>query len=896
MCEELYLGDIMKQWYFSGNVKLKLLITLSGCLSAVIIQPGWAEEKLGSKERVETSQLPQVSEIEFPVTNAQMLVQSPSPANSPSVPLDQENQVVTITGVKANPTDKGLEVVLQTTKGEQLQVTNRSTGNNFIADISGGQLRLPSGEAFAFRSEKPLSGITEIKVTNIDANTVRVTVVGEASLPTVELFDDDAGLVFGVMPAATATQAQPEASQTTEKPATEALQEKPAAQQDDPIELVVTGERDGYRVLNVTAGTRTDTPLRDIPQSIQIIPQEVLRDQRADVSSALRNTPSVRNAAPSSFGSPRVQVRGFFSSPTLDGFVSRVPNGADIAIGSDLTGIERIEVLQGPNSVLFGSTSPGGTVNFVTKQPLRESYYFAEATVGSLSSYRGEVDLSGPLDAERRVLYRLNTSYGEQGFRPDSSQSKNFVIAPAISFALGKNTNLSIEGVYKDLLIENGTNGLPASGTILPNPNGKVPLSRNLTQNTEDVTQTRISYKLEHKFNENWSLSNAFRYGATDFDYFGRFAGALEPDNRTLPTRFDEGLDQYRDYRMATNVVGKFSTGSIKHQLLLGVDLGRQDSRFTFTEKEAAAIDLFNPIFGQAPGAITFEDRSNTVIDELGILVQNQLTITDNLKLLLSGRFDTFNQINRDNIANTETSQSGNAFSPRFGIVYQPISPISLYANYSQSFEPVIGRSRDGSNFKPTRGTQYEIGVKADLNDRLSTTLALYDITRSNVQTEDPVNRRFRVQTGEQRSQGVELSLAGEILPGWNIFASYAYNDARTTRDNNFTIVGKRLSRTSPHAASLWTTYEIQRGGLQGLGFGLGLFYVGERAGDNANTFEVPSYLTTDAAIFYKRDRLRAAINIKNLFNVEYFEGSFNRNRVFPGAPLTVEGTVSWTF
>ncbi|BDA71264.1 hypothetical protein CAL7716_054300 [Calothrix sp. PCC 7716] len=166
--------------------------------------------------------------------------------------------IVPITGVKANPTDKGVEVILQTTQGQQLQVTNRSAGNNFVADISGGQLRLPSGEAFTFRSEKPLAGITEITVTNVDANTVRVTVVGETSQPTVELFDDDdAALVFGVAPAATATQPQPEAPITTEKPATEALQEEPAARQDDPIELVVTGEQDGYRAPNASTATRT---------------------------------------------------------------------------------------------------------------------------------------------------------------------------------------------------------------------------------------------------------------------------------------------------------------------------------------------------------------------------------------------------------------------------------------------------------------------------------------------------------------------------------------------------------------------------------------------------------------------------------------------------------------
>lgn len=173
--------------------------------------------------------------------------------------------------------------------------------------------------------------------------------------------------------------------------------------------------------------------------------------------------------------------------------------------------------------------------------------------------------------------------------------------------------------------------------------------------------------------------------------------------------------------------------------------------------------------------------------------------------------------------------------------------------------------------------------------------MALYDITQSNVLTADPENSGFSIQTGEQRSQGIELSLTGEILPGWNVFAGYAYNDARVTEDNSIP-VGNRVVQTAPHAASLWTTYEIQRGDFQGLGFGLGLFYVGDRAGDDANTFEIPSYLTTDASIFYKRDRFRAAVNVRNLFDIDYFESGFNQTRVFPGSPLTVQGSVSWTF
>ncbi|MBF2064131.1 MAG: TonB-dependent siderophore receptor [Calothrix sp. C42_A2020_038] len=823
----------------------------------------------------------QLSEIEQISQSAELLVQSPV-----------SSEVIQVTGVQANPTEQGVEVILQTTKGEQLQITNRSAENNFIADIPNAQLRLPNGDGFTFRSQKPVEGITEITVINLDANTIRVTVAGETGLPTIELFDSDEGFIFALIPATT-TAMQPEVEQPT---TSETPPDEPVTQQDDSIELIVTGQQDtGYRVPNASTATRTDTPLRDIPQSIQVIPQQVLRDQRADVPTALRNAPSVRNAAPSNFTAPRILVRGFFSSTALDGFVNRVFNGVGANIGPDLTGIDRIEVLQGPNAVLFGSLSPGGTVNYITKQPLSEPYYFAEATIGSFNLYRGEVDFSGPLDPNKRVLYRVNASYRDQGSFLDGNNLRNFVIAPVISAALGKNTNLSIEGVYKDLTNERVPLGLPAVGTVLPNPNGQIPRNVNVNEGVENNTQFRITTTLDHRFSNSWSFNTKFRYDSLDVDGVSIVPGTLAADNRTLPRSFFGLNDQFREYRLANNVVGKFSTGSIKHELLFGFDLSRNTYRANPAGRRTVpSIDIFNPIYGQALGSLTPATDDSITTDELGILLQNRIDLTDNLKVLLSGRFDTFTQTG--DFGNPAPVQSGNAFSPRVGIVYQPIPPISFYANYSRSFEPTIGLSFTRNPFQPSRGTQYEFGIKSDLSDRLTTTLALYDVTRSNVLTSDPDNPGFSVQTGEQNSRGIELSLAGEILPGWNIFAGYAYNDSRITRSNIPAEVGKRFQRTTPHTVSLWTTYEIQQGDLRGVGLGLGLFYVGDRAGDNTNTFELPSYLTTDLAVFYKQDRFRAAINIRNLFDITYFDGAFSRNRISYGEPFTLQGTVSWTF
>jgi iron complex outermembrane recepter protein len=234
--------------------------------------------------------------------------------------------------------------------------------------------------------------------------------------------------------------------------------------------------------------------------------------------------------------------------------------------------------------------------------------------------------------------------------------------------------------------------------------------------------------------------------------------------------------------------------------------------------------------------------------------------------------------------------------------VYQPSENVSLYTSYSQSFRQAVGQNPDNRLFEPTRGTQYEIGVKADfLGGKLSTTLAAYNLIKTNVLTPDPdpilAQQGFQVQVGEQQSRGIELDIAGEILPGWKIIASYALTDAKVTADNSIpSVVGNRLIGVPENQASLWTTYEIQKGNLQGLGFGLGLFYVGERQGNIANSARMDDYLRTDAAIYYRRDGFNTAINVRNLFNIDYLTRAFDSLYVLRGEPFTITGSVSWEF
>ncbi|MEH1899383.1 MAG: TonB-dependent siderophore receptor [Nostoc sp.] len=510
---------------------------------------------------------------------------------------------------------------------------------------------------------------------------------------------------------------------------------------------------------------------------------------------------------------------------------------------------------------------------------------------------------TSPLTSDGKLAYRLNASYLTSNSFIDSYYRKRPFVSGVIDWQLDRNTKLTLEAEY---LEANQTfdYGIPAVGTVLPNPNGKIPLSRFVGEPDNEVQNrrtTRLGYNFEHKFSDNWSVNNTFRLRMLRYEQNIDFPQALAADNRTLRRFRQDFLDTvvWNNYIMDTNIIGKFKIGSIKHQIVAGFDFYRDIvPNFNNTFRTINSLDLFNPVYGQLQIGSVFRTTNQKTRDSaLGIYLQDQVTFTDNLKLLLGGRFDSVENQVTNRITSQVTTQPDSAFSPRLGIVYQPIAPVSLYASYSRSFEQVTGQiPLDGGLFRPQRGTQYEVGIKADLlANKLSTTLVFYQLTLSNVLTPDPRNSLYNVQTGEQISRGIELNVVGEISPGWSAIASYNYIDARVTEDNRYK-VGNQLINVPENAFSLWTTYIIPQGSLKGLGFGLGLFYVGERQGDLDNSFQLPSYFRTDAAIYYRKNNLNLALNLKNLFDVDYFETSRSRLQVYPGDPFTAELTLGWQF
>ncbi|MEH2082234.1 MAG: TonB-dependent siderophore receptor [Nostoc sp.] len=797
-----------------------------------------------------------------------------------------------VTGVKANPTPQGVEIILQTLGGQQLQLLNRSAGNSFIVDVPNAQLRLPSGDAYTFRSEKPLEGIIEIAVTNFDAKTIRVTVTGEGGVPIVELYDSpNEGLIFSVASTAPSTQQsqQPQTQPPTQQPQNQTQPTQPSASGDEPIELVVTGEQDGYNSSDASTATKTDTPLRDIPQSIQVIPATVIQDQGAvRLNEIVRNVSGVSTSNNDGGQGQSYKIRGFDANVYKNGFTD------DYLSDQDSANIERVEVLKGPASVLFGRLEPSGIINLITKKPLASPYYNLNFTAGSYSFYRPTLDFSGPLTEDGNLGYRLNVAYENSGSFRDFVNKERFFIAPVLSWKIGNKTNLTFEGEY--LHTESPYDrGLVTIGDRVAD----IPISRYLSDPKNQVVAdgSKTYLTLNHDFNQNLLLRTAFRV-TTSLYTFNRFVlQGLGASNDGTVNLFNTPLSLYREtYYLQNDLTTKFNTGSLKHTLLFGLELGKESQWQQNESGPAQSINIFNPVynFSFGPYQPTRDNAINST--SFGIYLQDQISVFDNLKFLVGGRFDTYHSTTQDFLNASTTKTDSDAFSPRVGIVYQPTKEISLFANYSRSFVPITGSDKNSNAFVPERGTGYEAGIKGDfLNNRLSSTLAFYTVTKTNVRTADPSDpANFEIQVGEQRARGIELDVAGEILPGWKIIASYGYIDAEITKDNSYPI-GNTLSNTPRHTGSLWTTYTFQRGLLEGFGVGGGLFAASKAYGDLDNSFTVPGFVRTDAALFYKKDRLRASINFKNLFSTRYFETAFFGS-AYPAAPFTVQGTISWEF
>ncbi|MEM9683449.1 MAG: TonB-dependent siderophore receptor [Pseudomonadota bacterium] len=666
------------------------------------------------------------------------------------------------------------------------------------------------------------------------------------------------------------------------------------------------GPVDGYRAERSATATKTDTPIREIPNAIQVIPQQVISDQQAiSIEEVLENAAAVTFFGTNNGRGLLFGIRGFEDVPLLrDGLNA---SGFGIAPAEvEVANLERVEVVRGP-AVLYGRAEPGGAINLVTKKPLDEPYYNVTFQAGNRGLVSPIVDVSGPVTEDGSLLYRFVGLYRRQNAFQDYDESYERVfVAPSVTWKPNRKSDLTVRVEYtkdKDPLIY----GLPSSGTGVVD----IPFDRVTNNPTDFIDQETLiaGYEFEHRFNTAWKLRNQFSYVRGTFDTETFAAPFSFDDTSGILNRFFTFQDSQADtFAADTNIQGKFRTGPFDHTGLIGFDLTTEinstDAGASFALGLFSPIDIFDPDYFATPvpakSDLPLVFSNDFKSRQLGLYVQDQIDILDNLILVGGFRVDDYSATTKSKLTNTVTQDSDDrAFSPRAGVVYRPLEPVSLYANYSQSFQPTSATDASGDILPPEEGEGFEAGVKVDfVRDRLSSTLAFFNITKSNVATGDPVFPFASVATGEQRSRGFDVDLTGEILPGWNVIASYAFIDAEVTKDNDPTLVGNNVAGVPRHSGSVWTTYEFQGGPLKGLGGGIGFNYVGERPGDLANSFDVDGYVIANAGLSYRWRNWQLRLNAENLFDTDYIEfvEGFAANGNIPGAPFTIRGSISATF
>ncbi|MEO0836219.1 MAG: TonB-dependent siderophore receptor [Cyanobacteria bacterium J06642_3] len=848
--------------------RLQLLV-LAGLLSLSAMPILAEEQRSSSKQRLEAHVFAKASGV--------METIRPGIVRGTAIDLLAQG-VAQVTGVEVIQTDDGMELILKTVAGsERLVPLILSEEKDMVIDIL--DATLANSMSNGITELNPAPGITKITVNKVESNSIQVRITGENQAPSAEVMPGRDDLVLSIAPEGTTNEAEP----------------------DEEIEIIATGEaeEDGYNPKDSSTAIGTDTPIKDTPLSIEVVPQEVIEDRNVrELGEALETVPGVIEAGGrggSVFG-PNFKIRGFDVGDGL--FRDGIPTNTLAPLS--INDLERIEVLKGPASILFGQGEPGGIINLVTKKPLETPLYSASFSAGNFDTYEAAIDLSGPLNESKTVKYRLNLSYENYESFRDFVNGERFLASPALTWDIGKNTTIDFYGQYVSDQ-ETVDSGIPAQGDGIVD----VPQERFLDEDFGEFEQDqfRVGYSFDHQFNDTLSVRHALEYSEYEPSRFGVFFGEFDETTGDL-TRFEYGTDEKFE-RFFTNVdaIAEFNTGSIEHQVLFGVEYLSNVDRQAFEFSDLfPSINVFNPVYSNNPFVIEPNFFRDDNVDSVGVYLQNQVDLLSNLIVLAGVRFDYVDQFRTVQDLGEEREEFGQDdtdFTPRVGIVYKPIEPVSVYASFTTSYNPTFGSSRngDGLSFDPETGRQFEVGVKTEISEQLSFTFAAFDIRKQSVQTDDPSDPTLSVQTGEQASRGIELDVNGEILPGWNITAAYTFLDAFVSEDNT-DVVDNDLPNVPESQFSLWTTYNLQRGSLEGLGVGLGFFALSDRFGDLDNSFTLPGYFRTDAALFYKRDNWLAQLNIENLFDVEYFASTNFDSRlgVNPGDPFTILGKVAVDF
>lgn len=659
----------------------------------------------------------------------------------------------------------------------------------------------------------------------------------------------------------------------------------------------------------------------EIPQAEQVIGEQQLRDINAlDLNSALDLSASV--ARQNNFGGlwNSFAVRGFVGDENLPSnyLVNGFNAGRGFAGPRDLSGIEAVEILKGPRAALFGRGEPGGTINLVTKRPKFDSAGEIRLMAGSFDTYRADADVQTTLgDA---IGVRVVGFYEDAGSFRDTVESERFGVMPSIAVKLGEATRVVYELEYARQEIPFDRGVVAINGEL-----GLIPRSRFLGEPGEGPNVAEVlghQLEIQHDFSDNWSALVGVNY--RDTSLLGTSTEAeltasrqrLLRDGRTL-TRQRRLRDYDATYFVArAELAGNFTTGDITHRVLIGADTDRFENDQVFlrargptlasnpTEQQLQAIDIFNPVYGRFPLA-TLSPLTNRVEVQkaTGAYVQYQIGFSEQFELRVGGRYDDYDQTLNDRAAARVRRAGERQFSPQFGAVWRATPEVSLYATYGENFRPLSGADFAGNAFDPNQSESLEAGVKyAAANGRLTATASVFAIDQSNILVADPVNAGFTIAGGEARSRGFEFDLQGELVPGVDLWVSYAYVDAETRNNVADPDFGKVIRAGDPllnipeHTLNVQLAHTVQIDGKQ-LRVGGGVLHVSERLGEVGTTFELPAY--TLARLFAEAELtegVRLRLDIDNLFDTEWYSNSFSQLWVQPGTPRNLRLTASFAF
>jgi len=688
----------------------------------------------------------------------------------------------------------------------------------------------------------------------------------------------------------------------------------PSPQAAELEEVQVVGDREaGYQTPTATTATRTDTPVMETPVAVQVVPQAVLQDQQATrLDKAILNVSGVTPVTAGFLSSDDYIIRGFdnFALTFEDGL--RHDEYTFSGFSRDLANVERVEVIKGPASILYGQAEPGGLVNVVTKKPLEEPRYAVEQKLGSFGLTRTAADLTGPLTSGNALLYRLNVAYEKSESFRDFIHSERLFLYPTLEWRPTPADRLTLELKYGTGSFV-GDNGLPFLESGKP---AAVPFSRNYTERwANDFPTTEISAKalVTHELGGGWKARLAYHA-----DYVSQpprpgvfINGTVDATGDLARYYFPPGTKFWHwGHEAVVDVTGKVEGLGLQHTLLAGASVYYMHGYYDFNGTcvlpdyspcpgaDTPSINIYHPIYDQPYPPIDPSQYGyvTSYARAFGLFVQDQAEVPGHVHVLAGLRLDRATVHNSGyGPGSLGTVTDHPPIVPRIGILWRPIPEVSPYASYTSNFgATALGTpTKSGEPLPPQSAQQYEAGLKSELlGRRLTATAAVYQITKQHIPYTDPSDPRYSIAIGEARSRGLELDVAGDLGAGLSAVLAYAYTDARTTKDADPELVGKRFPNVPFHSGSLWATWAPPGGALRGLRMGGGV--VARTEEFNFSDQTITGFATVNAMAGYgwrvgKMD-VDAQVNVDNLFDRRYF-ASINYNSATPGAPLSV---VAW--